>query len=116
MPYASHGADIMREHCGLGEREWLAKKNKGTVGVIGLGIMGGAFAHNLAAAGWRVVGYDIERRAPARAMAAPASRSRRARSTVAAQAPVDHHQPAASRQALAATVARHRRRASCRAA
>ena len=29
-----------------------------TVGVIGLGIMGGAFAKNLAAAGWRVVGYD----------------------------------------------------------
>jgi putative dehydrogenase len=36
-----------------------AKKNKGTVGVIGLGIMGGAFASNLAAAGWRVVGYDL---------------------------------------------------------
>jgi putative dehydrogenase len=36
-----------------------AKKNKGTVGVIGLGIMGGAFAKNLAAAGWRVVGYDV---------------------------------------------------------
>jgi len=27
--------------------------------VIGLGIMGGAFAKNLSAAGWRVVGYDI---------------------------------------------------------
>jgi L-threonate 2-dehydrogenase len=36
-----------------------ANKKKGTVGVIGLGIMGGAFAKNLAAAGWRVVGYDI---------------------------------------------------------
>ena len=36
-----------------------AEKTKGTVGVIGLGIMGGAFAKNLAAAGWRVVGYDI---------------------------------------------------------
>jgi putative dehydrogenase len=35
------------------------KKNKGTVGVLGLGIMGGAFAKNLAAAGWRVVGFDI---------------------------------------------------------
>ena len=35
------------------------KKNKGTVGVIGLGIMGGAFAKNLSHAGWRVVGYDI---------------------------------------------------------
>ena len=37
----------------------MAKKTKGTVGVIGLGIMGGAFARNLAAAGWRVVGYDV---------------------------------------------------------
>ncbi len=35
------------------------KKSKGAVGIIGLGIMGGAFAKNLAAAGWRVVGYDI---------------------------------------------------------
>ncbi len=32
---------------------------KHAVGVIGLGIMGGAFVKNLAAAGWRVVGYDI---------------------------------------------------------
>jgi putative dehydrogenase len=43
---------------------------KGIVGVIGLGIMGGAFARNLAAAGWRVHGYDIDakaRRAAARA-------------------------------------------------
>jgi putative dehydrogenase len=36
-----------------------AKKSKGTVGVIGLGIMGGAFARNLSKAGWRVVGYDL---------------------------------------------------------
>jgi putative dehydrogenase len=35
------------------------RKTKGTVGVIGLGIMGGAFAKNLVAAGWRVIGYDI---------------------------------------------------------
>jgi 3-hydroxyisobutyrate dehydrogenase-like beta-hydroxyacid dehydrogenase len=35
------------------------KKGKGAVGVIGLGIMGGAFAKNLARAGWRVIGYDI---------------------------------------------------------
>jgi 3-hydroxyisobutyrate dehydrogenase-like beta-hydroxyacid dehydrogenase len=34
------------------------RRTKGTVGVIGLGIMGGAFAKNLAAAGWRVIGYD----------------------------------------------------------
>ena len=37
----------------------VARRKKGTVGVIGLGIMGGAFAKNLAAAGWRVFGYDI---------------------------------------------------------
>ncbi len=36
-----------------------AKKKKATVGVIGLGIMGGAFAKNLAKAGWHVVGYDL---------------------------------------------------------
>ena len=46
------------------------KKSKGTVGIIGLGIMGGAFAKNLGRAGWRVVGYDISaarRREAARA-------------------------------------------------
>ena len=45
-------------------------KAKGTVGIVGLGIMGGAFARNLVAGGWRVVGYDIDpkaRRALARA-------------------------------------------------
>ena len=36
-----------------------AKRSKGTVGVIGLGIMGGSFARNLVKAGWRVVGYDV---------------------------------------------------------
>lgn len=35
------------------------KTSKGTVGIVGLGIMGGAFARNLKKAGWRVVGYDI---------------------------------------------------------
>jgi putative dehydrogenase len=45
-------------------------KAKGTAGVVGLGIMGGAFARNLASARWRVVGYDIDpkaKRAAARA-------------------------------------------------
>ena len=37
-----------------------AAKAKGAVGVVGLGIMGGAFAKHLAAAGWRVVGFDID--------------------------------------------------------
>jgi L-threonate 2-dehydrogenase len=36
------------------------KATKRTVGVIGLGIMGGAFARNLAGSGWRVVGYDVD--------------------------------------------------------
>jgi 3-hydroxyisobutyrate dehydrogenase-like beta-hydroxyacid dehydrogenase len=38
----------------------MASRQKGTVGVVGLGIMGGAFAQHLAAAGWRVVGYDTD--------------------------------------------------------
>src|SRR5947209_5904716 len=40
------------------------------VGIVGLGIMGGAFAENLLDAGWRVFGCDIDpgrRRAMARA-------------------------------------------------
>jgi putative dehydrogenase len=39
----------------------MAGRKKGTVGVIGLGIMGGAFAKNLIKSGWRVIGYDIDR-------------------------------------------------------
>jgi 3-hydroxyisobutyrate dehydrogenase-like beta-hydroxyacid dehydrogenase len=30
------------------------------IGIIGLGIMGGAFARNLVAGGWSVIGYDTE--------------------------------------------------------
>jgi L-threonate 2-dehydrogenase len=48
----------------------MAAVKRGPVGVVGLGIMGGAFAENLLAAGWPVVGYDIavaRRRALARA-------------------------------------------------
>jgi putative dehydrogenase len=48
----------------------MAGRTRGTVGIIGLGTMGGAFARHLAAAGWRVVGFDIapgRRRAAARA-------------------------------------------------
>jgi len=35
-------------------------KAKKTVGVIGLGIMGGSFARNLLKAGWHVIGFDID--------------------------------------------------------
>ena len=48
----------------------MASGNKGVVGIIGLGIMGGAFAENLVADGWRVIGYDVSparRKALARA-------------------------------------------------
>jgi L-threonate 2-dehydrogenase len=31
-----------------------------TVGIVGLGIMGGAISKNLAAAGWHVIGHDID--------------------------------------------------------
>lgn len=37
----------------------VTTETKGVVGVVGLGIMGGSFARNLVAAGWRVIGYDI---------------------------------------------------------
>ncbi len=37
----------------------MAGKKKGVVGIVGLGIMGGAFARNLVAANWRVIGYDV---------------------------------------------------------
>jgi putative dehydrogenase len=41
-----------------------------TVGIIGLGIMGGAISRNLAAAGWHVIGHDIDARRCAEATAA----------------------------------------------
>jgi L-threonate 2-dehydrogenase len=44
--------------------------NKGSVGVVGLGIMGGAIGRNLVAAGWHVVGYDVD---PARQKEAEAA-------------------------------------------
>ena len=56
-----------------------ARRSKGTVGVIGLGIMGSAFARNLIKAGWRVVGYDIS--------AARRREAKRAGVTIAASAP-----------------------------
>ncbi|MFZ0650106.1 MAG: NAD(P)-dependent oxidoreductase [Pseudolabrys sp.] len=64
-----------------------ARKTKGTVGVIGLGIMGGAFAKNLVAAGWRVIGYDIsaaKRREAKRAGVEPVNDA----AEVAAAAPI----------------------------
>ena len=37
-----------------------AAVSKGSVGIIGLGIMGGAIGRNLVAAGWQVIGFDID--------------------------------------------------------
>jgi L-threonate 2-dehydrogenase len=80
----------------------MASGNKGTVGIIGLGIMGGAFAQNLIAAGWRVIGYDIapkRRRVLARAgveIAADAADVARKAKTIITSLP--------SPKALAATV------------
>ena len=80
----------------------MASGKKGAVGIIGLGIMGGAFAENLVTAGWRVVGYDIapeRRRALARLgveIAADAADVARKARTIIASLP----KPAA----LAATV------------
>ena len=41
-----------------------------TVGVIGLGIMGGAISKNLSAAGWHVIGFDLDQARCAEARAA----------------------------------------------
>lgn len=63
------------------------RRSKGTVGQIGLGIMGGAFARHLLAAGYDVVGYDV---APAAVQAFGKAGGRVAGSCaeVAAQSPV----------------------------
>ncbi len=64
-----------------------AMRKKGTVGVIGLGIMGGSFASNLAKAGWHVIGYDLSapRRREAKAAGVEIATSA---ADVAAKAPV----------------------------
>jgi 3-hydroxyisobutyrate dehydrogenase-like beta-hydroxyacid dehydrogenase len=85
-----------------------AKKKRGgkTVGIIGLGIMGGAFAQNLRAAGWRVIGYDTDasrRRALARAgieIAADAGDVARKAATIITSLP----KPAALASTVAAIV------------
>jgi 3-hydroxyisobutyrate dehydrogenase-like beta-hydroxyacid dehydrogenase len=81
----------------------MAKRSKGTVGIVGLGIMGGAFAKNLAADGWRVIGFDLD---PARRRAAAKAGAEIARdvATLAKAAPtIITSLP--SPQALDATVA-----------
>ena len=65
----------------------IKKKTKGKVGIVGLGIMGGAFAKNLAAAGWHVTGYDISAARRREAQRAGVKIARNA-AEVAAAAPV----------------------------
>jgi L-threonate 2-dehydrogenase len=68
-------------------RNMGAVSAKGTVGIIGMGIMGGAIARNLVVAGWHVVGYDIETAARAEAASAGVDIGTSA-AKVAAEAPV----------------------------
>jgi len=85
----------------------MAVGKRGAVGVVGLGIMGGAFARNLRAAGWRVIGYDIaasRRRALARigveVAAGPGELARAARTII-----LSLPSPAALASTVAAIVA-----------
>jgi 3-hydroxyisobutyrate dehydrogenase-like beta-hydroxyacid dehydrogenase len=82
-------------------------KSKGTVGIVGLGIMGGAFARNLAKAGWRVVGHDIDPKA-CRAAARAGVEIAKGVHDLAAKAPViitSLPHPAALHDTVAAIVA-----------
>ena len=74
-----------------------------TVGIVGLGIMGGAFAHNLVAAGWRVIGYDIDPKRR-RAHGARGRRDRARRQGRRRRCAGHHHQPAQPAGARMATV------------
>jgi putative dehydrogenase len=64
-----------------------AGRGRGTVGQIGLGIMGGAFARHLLQAGFRVVGYDVSASA-GRALARLGGLTARSCAEVAARARV----------------------------
>jgi 3-hydroxyisobutyrate dehydrogenase-like beta-hydroxyacid dehydrogenase len=63
------------------------KSKKKTVGVIGLGIMGGSFARNLVRNGWHVVGFDIDA-AKRRELARAGVEIARDAKSVAAAAPI----------------------------
>ena len=78
-------------------------RKKGVVGVVGLGIMGGAFAENLVAAGWRVIGYDTD---PARRRALARNGVEIAADAVAvARAGAGDHSQSAETRGACATVA-----------
>src|SRR6202040_656703 len=77
LPAAAHDRRSHGGEKGRNRREQM-RSGKQTVGIVGLGIMGGAFARNLVAWGFRVIGFDGD---PARGRAA-----RRARVEIAADA------------------------------
>ncbi len=85
----------------------MVSGNDRAVGIVGLGIMGGAFAQNLVGAGWRVIGYDIDparRRAMTRVgveMAADAAEVAREVRTIITSLPSPH-----ALHATAATIAK----------
>src|ERR1700730_381820 len=57
------GLERGRSRCVASAAEFKGQGRAGMareVGVVGLGIMGGAFAENLVKAGWHVVGFDID--------------------------------------------------------
>lgn len=58
------------------------------IGIIGLGIMGGAFARNLVGSGWSVIGYDSEPARNAEAKAAGAEIAHSAEAVVEAAADI----------------------------
>src|SRR5262245_13935627 len=86
MRIMSHNAPRTKQDQDMpGSRRATHRRSKGTVGQVGLGIMGGAFAKHLLAAGFDVIGYDV---APAavRAFARAGGRTARSAADVAAQA------------------------------
>jgi 3-hydroxyisobutyrate dehydrogenase-like beta-hydroxyacid dehydrogenase len=80
---------------------------KGQVGIIGLGIMGGAIAKNLRVAGWQVIGHDIDaaRCAEAKAAGVEIVGDAAALAAKAANILVSLPKPEALRETVAAIVA-----------
>jgi 3-hydroxyisobutyrate dehydrogenase-like beta-hydroxyacid dehydrogenase len=80
---------------------------KGQVGIIGLGIMGGAIAKNLSAAGWQVIGYDVDaaRCAEAKAAGVEIVRDAAAVATIAANILLSLPRPEALSETVTAIVA-----------
>jgi putative dehydrogenase len=88
------------------------RSGKQTVGIVGLGVMGGAFAKNLVAAGFQVIGFDID---PARRRAAAKVGCQIAANVaaLAAEAPViitSLPHPTALEETVAAIIAARRAR------